>query len=218
MNKIKQILALMLAFVLPMVLAATPVYARDGADNASESSEVEKTPETETHIIADFTEKVRDSAKEKSDHAHSEVRKQNEDNKDSTVKSPEKLQKKCEDQKNGLTQKVANINKNAQKHFDRISSVYEKILKYQSDNKVAVANISELTAAADAAKIQAQASLDTLKALTPTLDCTQGTVPNDIATFRASVAQARIDLRAYRSSVKDILKVVKDTKEKGASQ
>lgn len=208
MNKVKQLLIIMLAAVLPLMLVGRPVLALDGSDDSHQETETE----TESQDTARM-EEIREAAKQKAEHAREAAKQAAEDRHEKSTLTPEELQKKCEERKKGLTKKVENINKNAQKHFDRVTEVYNKALQYQIDNNVTVDNFAELKAAADAAKTQAQASLDTLKDLQPTLDCTQGTVANDVATFKAAVAQARTDLKTYRSSVKDIIKALKAARE-----
>lgn len=201
--------------IMSLMLVATPVavYAHDGASDTQQTTTNTTTVETENHTEqAPETEAVREAAKQKTEHAQELGRQENEQHK-KTKKSAEELQKKCEDRKHGLTNKVGNINTNAQKHLDHITMVYEKALQYSTEHTINPDGFADLTAQADDAKVQAQASVDALKQLKPTLDCASGTVAADVATFKAAVEQARKDLRAYRSSVKDILKALEEAKE-----
>ena len=82
-------------------------------------------------------------------------------------------------------------------------------MEYYS-NSGSTVDISALTAAADAAKLQAETSMELLKELKPELVCETGNAAGDVSAFKEGVEQARQDLNAYRVSVKNILKTLID--------
>ncbi len=109
--------------------------------------------------------------------------------------------KNCEGRKNGLTTKVTELQKNAQKHLDKISGVLTKLQDAQKAGTLKVTNIDTLLADAVSAQTKAKASVDALKALTPTVDCTKASVAMDVATFKAAAEQARTDLKTYKTAL-----------------
>lgn len=215
MKIIKQSLLLLPAMVLVGTLLAAPVYARDGVEDNS------TTQETETHAQEVARESAKDQAEKLREQAKQDVEKRREELKQENEQHKQERENKCESHKHGLETKVGNLNKNGQKHLDHFNKVYANALEFQQANNLNPAGFADLTDKADAAKAKAEASVAALSALKPTVDCQKDTVASDVAAFKAAASQARTDLQAYRSAIKDVLKALeaaKETTEAGQGQ
>jgi hypothetical protein len=238
MTKFKKLLVALPVTALLLGIVTVPVYAHDGEDdsgsnsgsseNNNSGSDSTKTEDSTTnsgsggqsasgrqtedklrHKGQDLLKQAKELKQQKENSAASD----SEDSPKTDTALKERRQKRCENRKHGLETKVANIVNIAQKHKSRIDDVYAKALAYQKDKDITVENFDALVAAADSAKAQAQASVDALTGLKPTIQCTSDTVATDVATFKAGAEQARTDLKTYRISVKAILTALKDAKE-----
>ena len=129
-----------------------------------------------------------------------------------TDTTPQKREKICDGRKNGLETKFASITRNAERYQDRVDGVF---------NKLPATAMTSAPAEYDAAlKAQAKAiisvrALGDIKAST-LIDCKNLNVANEVATFKTAAATARTDLKAYKMSVKDVLKALKTTTVKPA--
>ena len=128
------------------------------------------------------------------------------------AQSGEEHKKVCEAHKKGLTNKFSRITANSQKIKTHIDNTFTKAQAYQQTNNVTVANYADLTAAVETAKTAAADSITALKAVTPTLDCNNTSVASDVATFKAAAQDTREKLKAYRTSVKAVLKALHEAK------
>lgn len=117
--------------------------------------------------------------------------------------------KVCEAHKQGLTSKFTVIARNSVSFQTRIDDVYAKALVYQSSKKINSTDITALIATADSAKVASATSIATLQAVIPTIDCTNVTVAQDVATFKVAATQTRTNLKGYKAAVKAVLQALK---------
>lgn len=122
------------------------------------------------------------------------------------AQTAEQRKHKCEAHKQGLTNSFSRIVSNSQRLEARIDGILDKAVAYQQTNNVAAVNFDALLATAQTAKTNSNASITALQAVTPSVDCNNVSVATDVATFRAAVKQTRDNLKAYRDSVKAVLK------------
>lgn len=232
----RRIRLLLLALPVAVLIGSTmalPVYARDGepdssgssgsgsssSDSSSDDQKAEDTPtttaaeddsstEAEDSTVRHKQEQARERAKELISEAKD---KQNEDQKNVT---DEVRQKRCEARKTGIINRTDTLTAKAKRHLEKVDSVFAKIKAYKESANLTVANYDELVSKATAAKATATASVKALENVQITsIDCTADTISDDVATFKAAVTQARSDLKAYRSTVKDLLSAVESAKE-----
>lgn len=210
MKVVKQSLLLAPVMVLAMSLLATPVFARDGADDSSSSTSTVSTSqenEQETESTAE-QEATREAAKHQAEllreKAKQDVEKRREALKQDAEKRKTERKEKCASHKQGLETKVSSLNTNAQRHLDHFNSAYAKALQYQKDKNLSPTGFTELTAAADAAKSKAEASVAALNELKPTVDCNKDSTASDVTAFKAAATQARTDLKNYQQAVKAV--------------
>lgn len=122
-------------------------------------------------------------------------------------------QKACEAHKQGLTTKFSHIVTNSQNAQTRITDILNKVIAYQKAKNLTVTNLDALVAAAQTAGQTSADSITTLKTVTPSLDCNNVSVAQDVATFKAAAQQTRTDLKAYKTAVKAVLVAVEQAKD-----
>lgn len=181
--------------------------SEDSSNEAESENEVENEVENETETEATEVESRREKIRERNKVRSQEIKKEQEGDK-SKKKSPEELQKKCEERKKGLETKLQRLSSNATKHQARISAYLDKIVAYKVDNNIANADVDAAILSALDAKTTSEASVTALAELSPTLNCDSGTVASDVAIFKAAAEQARNDLKIYRKAVKNVHSVI----------
>lgn len=196
MKKIKEY-SLKAALLLPALLfaAAAPVSAQAGASVNSSS-------ESEIHSSSSNT----------SVHQSTELTSQQSSEMSKSAKKDAKHKKRCEAHRQGLTNKFNHIVSNSQKIQTRIDSIFSKALAYQQAKNLQPAGFDALVATAESSKATSAASIDSLKSVTPTLDCNNVSAASDVATFKTAAHQTRTDLKTYRTAVKAVLKSLEITK------
>ncbi|MEK7594594.1 MAG: hypothetical protein AAB436_03090 [Patescibacteria group bacterium] len=207
MQKYKK-LALSLT-VLSLVLAfgaGSQAYAfRDSSNVKAEDTQSTETENSSEDSHADHPELRKKAA---ADLAAMRAKHQ-----DVKTKSSAERQKKCENHKHGLNTKFSKISTNSQKIQDRIDNIFTKAKAYQQAKNLQPENYDNLVAAATSAQAASQASITTLKSLTPTIDCTGTNTAADVAAYKAAATDTRDKLKAYRSAVKDVLKALQIAKK-----
>ncbi len=226
-NKPQLYLSLIVAAIIATG-SATALAAKgsDGGSSGSGSSSTSASTETEANDTnkteteandqpgvheANETGEVSSTAElhHRGDNLLAEAKKNHADDKN---KTDAQRQKVCENHKQGISNKFNHIVTNSQKIQKRIDDIYAKALAFQQSNGTTPDGFADLTAAADTAKANAAASITALQAITPTIDCNNTSVASDIATFKAAAQQTRDNLKAYRTSVKAVLKALETVK------
>jgi hypothetical protein len=228
MKQTKYNLGLLVVALLSVVtLAVAPVSARHGADDTvtttntssgsgsgSDDSSASGSTKTETEVENETENEVevhKNSTETK--HRVAEIRTESqvtvrELRSGKSTKTPEQLQKICENRKTEATNKLTAFDNSAHKHLVRLNSVYDKLQAYQQTNNVTVAGYADLTAKADGSKntaTSAVAALDAIK--TSGIDCTSTTADPvaTLTTVKTTTRAARDSLKAYRTSLKNIV-------------
>lgn len=133
-------------------------------------------------------------------------------------RSKEQRQKSCQSRKQGLETKLENLTKNAEKYQSRADEVLAKVVAYKNNKNLEVQDFDALFSTATAAQAQAKISVAALLSLKPSIDCNSDSVASDVAAFKAAAAQARIDLKTYRTAVKSLVSAVQITKGQEGQQ
>lgn len=129
------------------------------------------------------------------------------------AKNKQERQKRCEAHKQGLNTKFDRIVTHGQKIQAKIDKILDKATAYKTDNNLTPANWDDLLATAQAAQATSAQSITDLQNVTPTIDCNSDSVASDVATFKAAAATTRDNLKAYKTSVKALLKSLKEAKQ-----
>ncbi|HSW37550.1 MAG TPA: hypothetical protein VLG37_04265 [Candidatus Saccharimonadales bacterium] len=211
MQKIKR-LSLILP-VLTMALALTqgmPAVAHGEEDSSNRGSGTTSS-ETEIHTASTQTgvnESDQENSRTQAAAMLEKLREQHKSN-----KTAEERTKVCEAHKQGLETKFTNISKNAEAYQARIDAILAKAETYKADHNLTITNWDTLLAAAKQAQTASAASIANLKSLTPSLDCNNVSVAQDVATFKVAAQQTRDDLKAYKMAVKTVLKALLGAKQ-----
>ena len=211
MQLYKRITGLALALLVATVMSSGSLaLAHGGSDDAPSttppSSGTTQPSESATeHVMnperkAEFRKKAEDDiAKKRSEIA------------DKKAKNSQDRKNACESHKQGLTNKFSRIVANGKKHQARIDKFLDKATAYKDNSGLSPENWDTLLASAQAAKATSAASIADLKAIAPTIDCNSTSVASD-------VAKVRDDLKAYKTSVKALLKSLRDAKPASESE
>jgi hypothetical protein len=120
--------------------------------------------------------------------------------------SAEQRKKNCRAAEHGLTKKLSMLQKNSAKFKSQIDSTLQRAIQFKQDNNITTVDYEANLAAAQSAQGQAQSSVAALSSLSINLDCSSGSVAQNVATFRAAASQTRSDLKTYRQAVKALIK------------
>lgn len=230
MRKIRLLLLALPVAVLIGSSLALPAYAEDGNGSSDSSSGTSGSSgdDQKTEDDANVTtlsddnsgsedkdasvRQRREQARERAKELISEAKEKRKEELKSTT--DEKRQKRCEARKTGIINRTDKLSAAAKRHLAKIDGVFAKIKAYKESANLTVDSYDDLVTKATAAQATATASVNALEEVKITsIDCTAGTVADDLATFKAATTQARSDLKSYRQSVKDILSAVESVKE-----
>ncbi len=193
MKQLKSISTAVATMAMALLFAASvPVYAEHGASDTGSTAKAEhQSMEAVRDVATTDGQQATSGKKEVSQADH---------------------QKRCEAHKQGLTNKFSHIVTNSQRIQDRITDVLTKAQAYQTAHNLTVANFDTLVATAQSAGATSAASITSLKAVTPSLDCNNVSVASDVATFKTAAKTTRDDLKAYRTAVKAVLQALEAAK------
>lgn len=118
-------------------------------------------------------------------------------------------QKSCTARKAALKKRMTNSVAHAQRHKAVFDRFYTKVKEFHDAKQLNVPDYTALTAKVDAAQTNAQNSIDALKALDVSVDCTSETVANDISAFQEAVKATRDSLKDYRKSLVELITAMK---------
>lgn len=215
MIKLKQFTTYMAVLAAAIIVSGSAtVLARGGSDDSNttgttDSSQKDSSESRLGHMIdpekrAEFRQKAEQEIEQKQAEREHGGKKS---------KSKEDRHKSCESHKQGLTTKFSRIVTNAQRKQAKIDKILDKATAYKDSSNLSPDNWDTLLAAAQAAKTTSATSIEDLQAITPTIDCNSDSVASDVATFKTAAAKARDDLKAYKTSVKALLKSLRDAKQ-----
>lgn len=170
-------------------------------NNSSSDSTDTSVPETEKQAAEDKF------SKEAEDHINNLLQNQH-----AKKHSDSQRTKNCQKAQKGLQTKLQNLQKNAAAHKALIDKVYSEALAYQQQSSLNPAGFGDLVNAANAAQSKAALSVAALGGLSVNLDCSSGSVAQNVATFQAAAQQARNDLLAYRTAVHAVLQALENIK------
>lgn len=200
--------ALLLSFVaIPQAHAITESETTDSTSpESSTTSETERKSREELKAEA---EKRMAEAKARA----AEIKAKAEANKAKRELAAQKLdaakQRICEKRQTIITNVMTRMNNRGQKHLDLITAVSTKVQAFKNNKNLTVENYDTLLAAVESSKSAAQAAVDAVKNTQVEFKC-DGTDPKGVASnFKEAVTAQNEALKAYRDSVKDLIKAVR---------
>jgi hypothetical protein len=193
-----------LALLFALALAGGPVAAERGADD--QTGQTTEVKQSVVHTVA-TTETSDNNSETMHQQASALVTQLRKNHKE---QGQAQRQKKCETRQQGLNTKFDRIINNSQRIQTHISAVLDKAVKYQQTNNLTID--STLVANAQAAKATSAGSISALQTAKPAIDCTNPSVADEVATFKTAAQTTRSNLKAYRDSVKAVLKALEAAK------
>lgn len=228
---IKQTAMVVASLTMVLGLAVVPVSAEHGSDDTSGSggsgtsgsastSSDDSTEATTDHIInttSSETETTTTSTDESGDdsssgsgklhgranHLLTGLRQKGKEHSETA------RQKACEQRQANIDKRTANFATAAQRHLGVFNKIFTKVQAFHDKKQLNVTNYDSLVATVTAKQTAAQTAVDALKALDVNIDCTQTDPATTVATVKTAVSDARTALKAYRSSIKDLVVALK---------
>jgi chromosome segregation ATPase len=207
----RSILSLSILLLFSGVGFSATAGAEEGRDgtvigNPPISSEAEQPITTSSSSSDDSTgdsgklaEQFKEQAKEKQEKAKANHQE----------KSQAQRAKSCEARKTNLAKRMTRAEAQAKKHKAVFDKIYTRVKDFYTTKQLNVANYADLTAKVDTASAAAQTNIDALASLDVNVDCTSQTVSASVSAFQAAVKSTRDSLKAYRTSITDLITAVK---------
>ncbi|HET8709705.1 MAG TPA: hypothetical protein VFL85_05530 [Candidatus Saccharimonadales bacterium] len=213
------------ALVSVVVLAGSPAYARHSSDvvtsddvttmsqvaddnsgpntdrGNSESSRGGETGEV-THSGNGLETEVEHNVTIFKQHGHQKLAERRQNKEEKTAAQRQKV---CANIQKAVNNKLSAFDSHADSYLTRLDTAYTKLKDYQSTKNAQVDNWNDLLTAADAKKADATASVDALKALGTSIDCTSNDPAGMLASVKSGAASTRDSLKAYRTALKNII-------------
>lgn len=185
MNKTLKLTTIALS-VLTLMLTSAPVFAEHGSDDSSNTS----TTATTT--------------------SHKETEQEIEQDQLAAAKL-----KACGVKKNAVSGIESRVGKRAQGRLDAITKIATKVENYVTTNNLTVTNYDSLVSDISAKKATAQAAVDKVKSevgSVGSVTCSGGDGKAQVEIFKKDMRAQQNALKAYRESVKVLVKAVKAAK------
>ena len=124
--------------------------------------------------------------------------------------------KACQNREKAITNIMTRLSDRGQKQVDLFGKIAERTEKFYADKGKTLATYDTLVADVSVKKAAAQTAVDTIKATVPEFKC-DGTDPKGVAAIFKDSLKAEIEaLKAYKTSVKNLIVGVKSVQ--GANQ
>lgn len=150
-------------------------------------------------------EKEAEKAKEKATKDAERLKKEAE----KASRDTSRLAEKCKAQEARIKSLMTRLNTRGQKQLDVVTTISTRVQAFKTDKNLNVPNYDALVADVAAKKVAAQAAVDALKTAQITFKC-DGTDPKGSASaFQEKMKAQHAAIRAYLTSVKHLLKAVK---------
>lgn len=115
----------------------------------------------------------------------------------------------CEDRQARINNRIRTLSRSATNLKDVIDRMYERVQGFYEDGQLTVSNYEELVQAIELAKDNSETSLEALASYEFEVDCESTAVAQQIDSYRTAVREVRDDLKAYRSSLVDLISALK---------
>jgi hypothetical protein len=196
MNKLKRTITSLTALLLFSGVA----MAAPGSGHAVGNSVYGSPPTSGQPLTSDsLAQQFRDTAKLKVQQAKLNGK----------THSQAQRQQACTARKNNLEKRMSNAVSQAEKHKGVFDKIYSRVQDFYTTKNLNVADYSTLTDKVDAAQTDAQTSIDALKTLDISVDCTSQTVADSVSAFQQAVAASRDSLKTYRAALVDLINSLK---------
>ena len=125
--------------------------------------------------------------------------------------------KVCQNRETRIKHIMARIADRGQKQVNLFSSIAEKTQKFYTEKGRTVASYDTLVADVEAKKTSAQSAVDTIKSNSEAFVCTADDPRGMVSTFQDNLKAEIQALKAYKTSVKNLIVAVKSAQSTAAS-
>jgi hypothetical protein len=204
---------LTVALAVPLVVAA-----EEGSEATTTNTETES--ETTDSIAMKRQEAIKKSeteraaAKAKAEELRAKMKADKEAAKGRLTEAKQKV---CDARKKNITTLMSRNGENAQKHFNQITTISERVQKFYTEKGKVLANYDDLVADVNAKKTLAQAAVDSLKSSSASFDCSAENPKGTLDAFKVDLRSKTVALIDYRTAVKNLIVGVKSVQGKTES-
>lgn len=126
--------------------------------------------------------------------------------------------KVCQQREKKVTNIMSRIGDRGQKHIDLFTKISERTQKFYADKGLSASNYDALVADVAAKKAAAQAAVDSTKSTVVEFKCDSDNPRGAAAHFKQSKADQNEALKAYKTSVKNLIVGVKSSKNQAGGE
>lgn len=126
--------------------------------------------------------------------------------------------KACQNRQKAITNIMTRIADRGQKQVDLFSTIAERTEKFYTDKGKTLANYDTLVADVAAKKTAAQTAVDAVKSSSTTFDCSGEDPKGVVSSFKESLKSEIDALKAYKTSVKNLIVGVKSVQSTTSSE
>lgn len=112
---------------------------------------------------------------------------------------------RCEQRQAVIERIIPRLANGANTVFDRIDSVYMKIVGFYEDGQLTVSNYEELVDAIELSRANAEEAVAVIGEFEFELDCEENGVGQQLDGYRTAIAEARDELKLYRADVVELI-------------
>lgn len=205
---------LMMLMVFSLSMPASAIESESTInDTPSERQDSAKAKQAEARAKAAEMKAKQAEARAKVQEAKAEAK-----NDGKPGRTDEQKQKICNARKDNINLRIKRLTSSSQNAQKRIDSILAKAQNYHDTAKVDPADYDNLLETAQAAQTKSADSVKALADAVPTIDCSNNHAHDDVVNFQNQAKTTRTNLKAYRQSVKALLKSLHTAKTEGAQQ
>ena len=124
----------------------------------------------------------------------------------------------CQNREKAITNIMARIGNRGEKQIDVFNKIAERTQKFYIDKQLSLSNYEALVAEVSAKKAAAQAAVELVKSTSVEFNC-EGDNPKGAAdSFKQLMRDQNDALKAYKTSVKNLIVGVKSARNQGGEQ
>ncbi len=121
--------------------------------------------------------------------------------------------KLCEAREKNIQNTMSRLSNRGQKQIDLYSGIATRVENFYTAKKLSISNYDALVADVNAKKAAAQSAVEAVKSATPNFHCDKDDPKGVAGDFKAKVNARNAALKAYRESVRNLIKAVKAAAE-----
>ncbi len=126
--------------------------------------------------------------------------------------------KACQDRQADINNHIARISQRLQKHLELYSNVASRVETFYTKKNLSLANYASLVADINTKQAAAQTAINTVKNSSTSFDCHSDNPKASGQQFKTNVGNAENALKAYRTSIKNLITAIKTSLEKTTTQ